>query len=138
MRNIAQRDTVPEVRIRRLFHARGLRYRLHYPIDGMRSKPDVAFVSARLAIYVDGCFWHGCKRHGTRPKRNADAWAAKISANRERDVRVSRELQERGWSVLRFCAGDEPSAILASVLSILASTGELDAVCGGNRLSLEG
>jgi DNA mismatch endonuclease (patch repair protein) len=64
-------------------------------------RADIVFVSARVAVFVDGCFWHGCPIHGTRPKRNADWWSTKLEANRERDASVSQELRTLGWDVVR-------------------------------------
>ena len=93
-------DTAPEMKLRRALWAEGLRYRVHRRIA--HAKPDVAFVAARVAVFVDGCFWHGCPRHYTPPNNNAEFWRQKLESNITRDQRNSRELTEAGWCVLRF------------------------------------
>lgn len=79
---------------------------LHYAIDevvipGVPSRADVVFFSARVAVFVDGCFWHGCPSHGTLPKINGEWWRAKLAANRRRDLRTTRLLRKAGWVVVR-------------------------------------
>jgi DNA mismatch endonuclease, patch repair protein len=96
-----RRDTGPEMAIRRLLHARGLRYRVDAALPGMRRRADLLFSSARVAVFVDGCFWHGCPDHGTQPKSNAAWWAEKISSNIERDRDTDRRLARDGWIVVR-------------------------------------
>ena len=103
---------------RQLFY-RGLRYRLHWFIPGVRSRPDIAFPRAKLAIYIDGCFWHGCARHGSSPKRNAATWAAKIAENRKRDLTVVTALSAAGWQAVRYCAGDDPRSIADEIVCLL-------------------
>ena len=89
-----------EVRLAAIFRAHGITgWRRQYPLPG---RPDFAFPARRLAVFVDGCFWHGCPRHGTSPKGNARFWREKIARNRERDREVNRELRRRGWRVLRI------------------------------------
>jgi DNA mismatch endonuclease, patch repair protein len=102
MRAQAEHDTRPEVALRRLLHAAGLRYRLHRPVPGTRREIDIAFVGPRLAVFVDGCFWHGCPDHGSVPRANAEWWAAKLAANCDRDRDTTRRLTESGWRVLRI------------------------------------
>jgi DNA mismatch endonuclease (patch repair protein) len=81
------RDTAPELALRRELHRRGLRYRVDMPvIPGLRRRADVVFPRARVAVFVDGCFWHGCPQHATFAKSNAAFWAAKIAANKARDT----------------------------------------------------
>ena len=77
---------------------------LRFQVSGfkLQVRPDFVFKRARLAVFVDGCFWHGCPRHGTRPKANAAFWRRKIAGNRARDRRVNRALQRAGWRVLRI------------------------------------
>lgn len=97
-----RRDTAPELQLRRLLHAQGLRYRVAYPVPGARRRTiDIAFTRAKLAVFVDGCFWHGCAVHGTTPKSNTEWWIAKIEANRRRDLETSLALEAQGWAVLR-------------------------------------
>jgi DNA mismatch endonuclease (patch repair protein) len=95
--------TQPEVRLRKSLHSIGLRYRVNYPVPGLpRRTIDIAFPRQRLAVFVDGCFWHGCPEHFVEPKRNRDWWLEKISSNRERDRRTDEALSALGWSVLRI------------------------------------
>lgn len=88
------------MRLRRALWRAGLRYRVDYPISGIR--PDVVFTRAKLAIFVDGCFWHGCPTHYVEPVRNAAFWRQKVEGNRRRDESVTHRLQSSGWRVLRF------------------------------------
>jgi len=99
MSRIRGRDTGPELVLRRALWARGLRYRLENKLPG---RPDIVFRGAKVAVFVDGCFWHGCPLHAVRPKANAEFWRKKLDANIERDTRVTAELKEMGWHVLRF------------------------------------
>ncbi len=99
MARVKSRNTKPELSLRKTLWARGRRYRVH---AGLPGSPDIAFQGARLAIFVDGCFWHGCPEHYTAPRANAGFWTAKIERNRARDRRVDRELVADGWSVLRL------------------------------------
>jgi DNA mismatch endonuclease (patch repair protein) len=97
-----RRDTAPEMALRRELHARGLRYRVAYPVPGQRRRTiDVAFTRVKVAVFVDGCYWHGCPQHGTRPRSNADWWSAKFAANQSRDRDTDRLLRELGWTVVR-------------------------------------
>lgn len=98
MRRVRSRDTSCERRLRTALHRRGLRYSLRRRLTGT---PDVVFVRARVAVFVDGCFWHGCPRHCRRPAGNRAYWAAKIDRNMARDRRVSRRLRAEGWRVVR-------------------------------------
>lgn len=104
MRANRRRDTAPEVALRRGLHRQGLRFRKDARIATI-SRPvtvDVAFPALRLAIFVDGCFWHSCPAHSTVPKANADYWIPKLSENVARDRRNDRDLAEAGWTVLRL------------------------------------
>ncbi|MEJ1195843.1 MULTISPECIES: very short patch repair endonuclease [unclassified Streptomyces] len=97
------RDTAPEVAVRRLLHAAGLRYRVNVPVPGMpRRTIDITFGKVKVAIFMDGCFWHGCPRHATQPKANAEWWRAKLERNIARDAETSQHLTEEGWTVMRF------------------------------------
>lgn len=96
------RDTGPELALRHLLHAAGLRYRVDRPpLPGMRRRADLVFGPARVAVYVDGCFWHGCPEHGNAPRANSDYWRAKLETNRRRDLDTDVRLAEAGWQVLR-------------------------------------
>ncbi|MFE5331168.1 very short patch repair endonuclease [Embleya sp. NPDC056575] len=96
------KDTDVEVALRRVLHGMGLRYRVHRrPLKGVRREADVVFGPAKVAVYVDGCFWHGCPVHATWPKRNAEFWKTKIEGNRTRDADTDRRMAEAGWLVVR-------------------------------------
>ena len=102
MARVRQKGTRCEVELRRALHARGLRYRLQVPLlTKPRRVADIVFTRRKLAIFVDGCFWHGCPEHGTSPKSNADFWRDKIETNKRRDLDTNRRLTEAGWRVLR-------------------------------------
>ncbi len=96
------RDTEPEVLLRRELHRRGLRYRVDAPLPGMpRRRADLLFTRVKVAVFVDGCFWHGCPEHKTAPLKNGAWWAAKLARNVERDIETGRHLSSLGWRVLR-------------------------------------
>lgn len=99
MSKIQGKNTKPELALRQSLWCTGLRYRLHYKLPG---RPDIVFVSARIAVFVDGCFWHGCPEHGVKPKTNRTFWNEKIGKNMERDIRNTKQLKKEGWKVLRF------------------------------------
>lgn len=108
MTRTAQRDNARERALRSELHRRGLRFRLHRRLlMGNRRTVDLAFPGARVAVFVDGCFWHGCPEHGTWPKNNADWWRAKIAANIARDRDTDRRLDEAGWTVVRVWEHEE-------------------------------
>lgn len=115
------RDTVPELALRRELRSLGLRgYRLHWPVPGApRRSIDVAFVGRRLAVLVDGCFWHGCPEHGTSPSTNAVYWSGKVVANRVRDADTDRLLGLVGWHVLRCWTHEDPRATARAVAALL-------------------
>ncbi len=117
---VKKRDNGPEMAVRRLLHAAGLRYRVGWPVPGQRRRTiDIAFTRARLAVFIDGCFWHGCALHATSPKANAAWWAEKISTNRARDVDVSAQLEELGWLALRFWEHEDPEYVVSVIRSHL-------------------
>jgi DNA mismatch endonuclease, patch repair protein len=98
----ATRDTAPEVRLRRELHRRGLRFRLGVrPLKGLRSTPDIVFGPTRVAVYVDGCFWHSCPQHATQPATNREWWRKKLARSRERDRAADETLASAGWAVVR-------------------------------------
>lgn len=114
------RDTKPEIAVRRAAHAAGLRFRVDYrPIPELNRRADLVFTRAKVAVFVDGCFWHGCPTHHTVAKSNADFWAQKVTRNRERDAETDRLLRDAGWTVIRAWehepADDVVVRILASV-----------------------
>jgi DNA mismatch endonuclease (patch repair protein) len=120
MRSNKRRDTRPELLVRRLLHARGLRYRVdHRVVQESRTRADIAFTRQRIAVFIDGCFWHSCPDHLHLPKANADYWVAKLARNVERDAEVTLLLRSLGWTVLRFWehvpAEDAVAEIIAAV-----------------------
>jgi DNA mismatch endonuclease (patch repair protein) len=110
MRGNTRRDTKPEVLLRQRLHASGLRYRVDFlvTVPGARARPDVVFPRLRIAVFVDGCFWHGCPVHGTQPRSNADYWRAKIDRNRERDAHTTNALLAAGKAALGLVVRDAP------------------------------
>lgn len=98
------RDTQPELAVRRLLHARGMRYRVAVaPLAGLRRRADIIFTKQRIAVFIDGCFWHGCELHGRRSfQHNVDYWHTKIATNVARDLDTTACLRAAGWHVLRF------------------------------------
>lgn len=109
MSNLARKHTAPEVALRRELHRRGHRYRLHQKIPGNRRRTiDIVFRRYKVAVFVDGCFWHGCPVHLHQPKANAQWWAWKIAANRARDLDATRELEVQGWTVVRVWEHESP------------------------------
>jgi DNA mismatch endonuclease (patch repair protein) len=110
------RDTEIEVALRRELHRLGLRYRVHRrPVRAVRREADVVFGPAKVAVFVDGCFWHGCPEHGTWPKRNGEFWRAKIEANRVRDANTDLVLASEGWLALRVWEHERVDAAAARV-----------------------
>lgn len=106
-----QQDTAPEVALRSALHQLGLRYRINVsPIPGMRRRADVVFPKARVAVYVHGCFWHGCPIHATWPKANAGFWRDKIESNRRRDADTDRALAAVGWLPIPIWEHEDPGA----------------------------
>ncbi|MDP1878339.1 MAG: very short patch repair endonuclease [Actinomycetota bacterium] len=102
MQAIRGRDTAPELALRRLLHARGLRYRVDSPpLPGIRRRADLVFGPARVAIFVDGCFWHRCPEHATEPRTNVDYWTPKLDRNVERDRETDALLAQAGWVSVR-------------------------------------
>lgn len=111
-----RRDTSPEILIRKALFARGLRFRVNYPVPGKgRRTIDIAFTKRKTAVFVDGCFWHGCPIHGTKPQANAKWWSAKLNSNQLRDADTSRWLADQGWLVLRFWEHDDPGDVVSVV-----------------------
>jgi DNA mismatch endonuclease (patch repair protein) len=95
-------DTAPELALRQILHARGYRYRVGLPVPGLpRRTIDVAFTLRKVAVFVDGCFWHSCPQHATRPVANLDWWANKLATNVSRDRETDARLLEAGWTVIR-------------------------------------
>ena len=113
MRSNRRSDTSIEKRLRAALHREGLRFRKDYPIRAGSGRPvraDVAFPRARVAVFVDGCFWHCCPEHATSPKANGAWWAAKLARNVERDRETDQRLSEAGWQVVRVWEHEDPAA----------------------------
>lgn len=100
MSRMPRSSTGPELALRRALHAAGLRFRVHD--RRLPGTPDIVFPRARLAVFVDGCFWHGCPAHGVLPKNNRDWWEQKLTGNRERDLRKDGALEKAGWVPLHL------------------------------------
>ena len=110
-----RRDTQVELRVRRLLHARGLRYRVDFaPLD-KRRRADIVFTRRKIAIFIDGCFWHGCPLHYVQPRTNSQYWLPKIERNIERDLENTHRLEDAGWTVVRFWEHDDPAEVADSV-----------------------
>lgn len=117
MRATPRRDTEPELRLRRALHGQGLRFRVDRSVDAAcRRRADIVFPTPRVAVFVDGCFWHGCPKHMTWPTNNAAWWRAKIDGNRDRDRRTTRRLRTNGWTVVRVWEHEEVSQAVARVI----------------------
>lgn len=129
MSTARRRDTAAELALRRELHRRGLRYRVVYPLPGQRRRTiDVAFTKVRVAVFVDGCFWHGCPEHGTKPRSNSEWWRTKLAANRSRDDDTDRLLAELGWTVVRIwehepveIAADRVAAVVRQAAGLMRS-----------------
>ena len=116
------RDTAPEVAVRRLLHAAGLRYRVNVPVPGApRRTIDIVFGKVKIAIFMDGCFWHGCPQHATQPKANAEWWRAKLAKNMARDRETTDHLRAAGWTVLRFWEHESAEEVARQIAVAVAS-----------------
>lgn len=126
MRANKRKDTSIELAIRRRLHASGVRYRVDHPVDASdrRRRADIVFTRARIAIFIDGCFWHGCPEHYVEPKANSEYWRPKITRNRERDLDSTQRLQEAGWKVMRFWEHEDPDLVAAEISAAVRAKGE--------------
>lgn len=121
MSRARRRDTAPEVALRRQLHAAGLRYRVAYPVPGQRRRTiDIAFTRQKVAVFVDGCFWHGCPEHGTAPRANSEWWRRKLQANHARDLDTNDLLADLGWTVVRIWEHEDVRLAAAEVRTSLA------------------
>lgn len=118
-----RRDTAPEMALRRALHARGLRFFVHRrPLPDLRREADIVFPRARVAVWVDGCWWHGCEVHGRRASTPNDwFWPEKIRRNQERDRDTSRRVQAAGWTVVRVWEHDRVEAAAERVSAAVAA-----------------
>lgn len=124
MRGNRSRDTKPELLVRRIVHAAGYRYRVNArPEKDLRRTADLLFRPARVAVFIDGCFWHGCPEHYVPPRANADYWLPKIARNRERDRDSTRRLEEAGWTVMRFWEHEDPDLVAGEISTAVRGQG---------------
>lgn len=110
MRGNKRRDTLPERLLRSELHRSGFRFRVDFPVpvrEGRSPRADIAFTRPKLAIFVDGCFWHGCQEHSSQPRQNSGYWGPKIARNIERDQETNARLSANGWRVLRIWEHDD-------------------------------
>ena len=122
MAKVRQTGTDVELALRREMYRIGLRYRVGYEVlKKPRRVADVAFPGRKIAVFVDGCFWHGCPEHATWPKRNAEFWRQKIEANRQRDADTNTRLRAIGWTALRFWSHESPAKAAAIVARAVAN-----------------
>ena len=123
MRANRRSDTKPELALRRALHKQGYRYRKDFRIDlsGARVRPDIAFTARRVAVFVDGCFWHCCPEHGTRPAANTWYWEPKLARNVERDRAADAALAAAGWSVVRIWEHESLDGAVGAVVAALAA-----------------
>jgi DNA mismatch endonuclease (patch repair protein) len=124
MRANRRSDTKPELALRRALHKQGYRYRKDFRIDltGTRVRPDIAFTARRVAVFVDGCFWHCCPEHGTKPAANTWYWGPKLARNVERDRAADAALAAAGWNVVRIWEHESLDGAVGAVVAALAAT----------------
>ncbi len=116
-----EHSTGPEMAVRRQLFAKGMRYRVQYPVPGApRRSIDIAFPGKKVAVFIDGCFWHGCSEHRNIPAHNRDWWQSKIDQNRSRDRDTNEILRNAGWLVLRCWEHDLAEQIVAAVIFALS------------------
>ena len=125
MSRIKGKNTGPEVKLRKMLFARGVRgYRIHYDIPG---KPDIVFVKKKIVIFIDGCFWHKCPVCFQEPETRKEFWMKKIQSNIDRDKKVNEQLKDEGWTVMRFWEHDvrkNPDAIVKKISEIIEKSCE--------------
>lgn len=116
MQGNRSRDTRPELAVRRIVHAQGLRYFVNRrPLPGLQRTADLVFPRLKIAVFIDGCFWHGCPLHYASPKVNAVYWSAKVERNKRRDVDTTLRLANGGWRVLRYWTHEDPEAVAKDI-----------------------
>jgi DNA mismatch endonuclease (patch repair protein) len=129
-----RRDTAPEMAVRRAVHALGLRYKVDArPLAHLNRRADLVFARAKVCVFVDGCYWHGCTEHGTAPRTNAMYWTAKIARNRHRDAETDRLLGEAGWSTLRVWEHEDPQVVAGKVVALVRAGSGPSSVSGHSR-----
>lgn len=121
MQGNRSRDTAPEKALRSALHARGYRYRVSArPVPGLRRTADLVFRRARVAVFVDGCYWHGCDEHYSQPATNAAYWSGKIGRNQARDSDTDRRLRDAGWVPVRVWEHEPLDDAVARVVGALS------------------
>lgn len=115
MQSIKRRDTLIELRVRSQLHRRGLRFRVDFAPLNPRRRADIVFTRVHMAIFLDGCFWHGCPLHYVAPKSNKAYWSQKVLRNMGRDFETDTSLKAAGWTVLRFWAHDDAESIATAI-----------------------
>lgn len=120
MAKVRQKGTGAELALRRELHRRGLRYRVSFEVlKKPRRVADIVFPRLRIAVFVDGCFWHGCPEHATWPKQNAEFWRHKIETNQARDADTVARLQAAGWKAVRIWAHESPAEAAAAIFLLV-------------------
>ncbi|MEV6393384.1 very short patch repair endonuclease [Streptomyces sp. NPDC051907] len=122
MQGNRSRDTVPELALRRAVHALGMRYRVAArPLPSVRRTADLVFSKAKIAVFMDGCFWHGCPEHHTVARRNGQYWADKVARNKARDLDTDARLEAAGWMPIRVWEHEDPQEAALRVLAAVRS-----------------
>lgn len=125
MRSNKGRDTKPELALRRAVHALGLRYRVSCrPLKAVRRTADLVFTKAKVAVFMDGCFWHGCPEHHTLAATNATFWAEKVRRTKERDAETDRLLTQAEWLVVRVWEHEDSSVAAVRVAEVVVAARE--------------
>lgn len=120
MKAAKPRDTAPEITLRSELHKTGLRYRVDVrPVKEINRRADIVFRSVKVAIFVDGCFWHGCPKHGTQAKANAEFWQNKIKRNQARDAETNQLLKRAGWKVIRVWEHENTKKVSEKIQKIV-------------------
>ena len=121
MKNTPTRDTPAELALRRILHAMGMRYRVDVRADpSLRRRADIVFSRAKVAVFVDGCFWHVCPDHGSAPKANSAWWEEKLRINVERDRDTNLRLRSVGWEVVRVWEHEDPAVAAVAIADVVA------------------
>ncbi|WP_203972754.1 very short patch repair endonuclease [Planotetraspora silvatica] len=138
MRGNRSRDTRPERILRSAVYALGLRYRVAFPpMSGLRRTADMVFTRAKVAVFVDGCYWHGCPEHYRPARKNSDFWKKKIESNQERDRQTQALLQEEGWSVIRVWEHEDVDVAAARIAETVRNRGDVSIPTPENRERLD-
>lgn len=122
MQRVRRRDTPQEIALRSALHRLGLRFRVDAaPLPELRRRADVVFRPARVAVFSDGCYWHGCPEHGSIPQANRGWWSEKIGATKRRDADTDARLRAAGWQVVRVWEHDDAEAAATRIADLVRS-----------------